>query len=56
VEEYQWSQIDMRKQARDTWEKKFDKSKPPSYIMHYDAYNLYGWAMSQKYQQTDLNG
>jgi len=36
--------------------KKFDKSKPPSHIMHYDANDLYGWAMTQKYQQTYLNG
>jgi len=30
--------------------KKFDKSKPSSYIMFYDANNLCGWEMSQKLQ------
>ena len=34
--------------ANSKYIKNYDKNKESSYIQYLDAYNLYGWAMSQK--------
>ena len=35
-------------EANNKYMKKYDETKPPTYIQYLDANNLYGWAMSQK--------
>ena len=34
----------------------FDSTKDYKFISYLDANNLYGWAMSNKFQRLDLNG
>ena len=36
--------------------KSYDDSKPSKCIMHLDANNLYGWAMSYIFLTVNLNG
>ncbi|PFX11926.1 hypothetical protein AWC38_SpisGene24193 [Stylophora pistillata] len=41
-------------QANNKYPPDYDASQPYSYIMYYDANNLYGWAMSQLLPVTDF--
>ena len=40
--------------ANNPYLKYYDRSKPTSYIQYLDAYNLYGWAMSQPLPTGEL--
>ena len=36
------------KKANNKYMKDYDKNKESSHLSHWNRYNLYGWAMSQK--------
>ena len=42
--------------ANNKYMKNYNKNKKPSFLMHIDANNLHGWAMSKSCLWINLNG